>query len=82
MVFYGLHECHPAVEKDALERYDQEKELKIQAEVHGIPLADFKKAVKAAKKVLTKERTKEATKSMLINRDLACALRSSLATNA
>ena len=75
MAFYGLHECHPAVKKDALERCVPELELEIQAKVHGVPLADLKKAVKAAKKVLTTERTKEATKGMLINRDLACALR-------
>ena len=51
MEFYGLHICHPAVKKDALERCVPELELEIQAKVHEVPLADFKKAVKAAKKV-------------------------------
>ena len=34
MAFYDLHEGHPAVEKDAQERCDQQAELEIQAKCH------------------------------------------------
>ena len=44
------------------------------AKKQGLDAKDFKKAVKEAKKVLTKEKTKAASKGMLLNLNLARAL--------
>ena len=72
--FYDLHRNCPIVTDDALKHLYATNTLEAWAKTQELDAKDFKKAVKEAKKVLTKEKTKAASKGMLLNLSLARAL--------
>ena len=72
--FYDLHRDCPIVTDDALKHLYASNILEAWAKTQELDAKDFKKAVKEAKKVLTKEKAKAASKGMLLNLSLARAL--------